>query len=204
MKILVVNRKIIVSIFVVMLLMYGFQGISYGQDAPDTIVEFEDINLAKEVRKKLGLPTGDGVDLLKIPKAELVKLTKLDLSHHSHSSVYNLTGLEHATQLTLLDLEGYWADHNISDITPLAQLTQLRELNLSHNNISDITPLAQLTQLRELDLARNKISDITPLAQLTQLTSLDLNDNDISDLTPPCTPQASGINNCSWFPRFCQ
>ncbi|MDE0484095.1 MAG: leucine-rich repeat domain-containing protein [Candidatus Poribacteria bacterium] len=172
MKILVMNRNLIVLTFAVLLLTYGIQGISYGQEAPDTIAEFADANLAKAVRQALGLPTGDGVDLLRIPKAELVKLTKLDLSHHSHSSVYNLTGLEHATQLTLLDLEGYWADHNISDITPLAQLTQLRELNLSHNNISDITPLAQLTQLRELDLSGNNISDLTPLAHLKNLGSI--------------------------------
>ena len=72
MKTLLVNRNVIVSIFVVMLLTYSIQGISYGQDTPDTIVEFEDINLAKEVRKKLGLPTGGGVDLLKIPKADEV------------------------------------------------------------------------------------------------------------------------------------
>ena len=41
MQTLIVNRKITLSIFVVLLLTYGVQGISYGQDAPDdTIVEF--------------------------------------------------------------------------------------------------------------------------------------------------------------------
>ena len=40
MKTQVINRNLTVSIFVVMLSMYGFQGVSYGQDAPDTIVEF--------------------------------------------------------------------------------------------------------------------------------------------------------------------
>ena len=203
MKTLFVNRNIIVSIFAVMLLTYSIQGISYAQEAPDTIVKFADTTLAKAVRQELGLPTGGGVDLLKIPKAELEKLTRLYAQKYG---ITNLTGLEHATQLTSLYLSG----NNLSDLTPLAQLTQLRKLDLSANKISDITPLtqltqltslnlngdwgehnisdiiplAQLTQLTELDLGYNKISDITPLAQLTQLTSLNLKRNTISDLTP--------------------
>ena len=177
MKILVVNRNVVVSIFAVMLLIYGVQGISYGQEAPDDIVEFSDANLAREIRKALRLPTGDGVDLLKIPKSELKKLTEL---RAIGEEITDLTGLEHASQLTVLNLNF----NDISDITPLAQLTQLTELNLRHNNISDITPLAQLTQLTELNLERNQIRDLTPLAQLTQLTSLNLAGNNISDITP--------------------
>ena len=40
-------------------------------------VEFADVNLATAVREVLDLDTGDGVDLLKIPKVQLVKLTEL-------------------------------------------------------------------------------------------------------------------------------
>ena len=152
------------------------QGISYGQDAPDTIVEFKDINLAGIVRHALGLPT-EGVDLLKISKAELEKLTELTVWMEG---VNNLTGLEHASQLTVLNL----TDNDISDVTPLAQLTQLEHLDLRYNDIIDVTPLAQLTQLERLDLYANDISDVTPLAQLTQLEHLDLRYNDIIDVTP--------------------
>ena len=180
MKTLLVNRKIIVSIFAVMMLIYGVQGISYGQEVPDNIAEFSDRRLAYAVRRKLGLPTGNGVDLLKIPKAELEKLTTLDPSSPSGRNITDLTGLEHATQLTKLDLEY----NEVSDLTPLAQLTQLVELNFYDNNISDLTPLAQLTQLVELNLSSNDIVDVTPLAQLTQLVTLDLWANDISDITP--------------------
>ena len=169
-------------------------------------VDFVDANLAKAVRWELRLNTHSGlVDLLRIPKAELAKLTELDSSEKgvinltisekgvidltsseiidligSEKGVIDLTGLEHATQLITLNLE----DNQISDLTPLAQLTQLTELDLSGNQISDITPLAQLTQLTELDLSGNQISDITPLAQLTQLTELNLENNEITDLTP--------------------
>ena len=43
-------------------------------------------------------------------------------------------------------------------------------LSLKDNNISDVTPLAQLTQLEDLDLEFNFITDLTPLAQLSQNT----------------------------------
>ena len=74
--------------------------------------------------------------------------------------------------------------NNISDLTPLAGLTNLTELYLAYNNISDLTPLAGLTNLRSLDLTENQISDLTPLAGLTNLWYLYLTANPISDVTP--------------------
>ena len=80
MKTLVLNRNIIVSIFAVMLLIYGVQGISYAQEVADPVAEFADASLAETVRRTLRLERGDTVDILRIPKAELVKLTRLDAS----------------------------------------------------------------------------------------------------------------------------
>jgi len=51
------------------------------------------------------------------------------------------------------------------------------ELHLGHNNISDVTPLAELTNLKILWLYDNNISDIAPLAGLTNLTGLALDNN---------------------------
>ena len=170
--------------------------------------EFADANLARAIREALDLDTGDGVNILKIPKAELTKLTKLYLRGGTVTGekVSDLTGLEHATQLrfmdlwgnrifditplaqltqlTELDLGGYPHTNQIIDITPLAQLTQLRKLGLSGNEISDISPLAGLTELRALSLSSNRISDIGPLAQLIELTTLTLDANQVSDITP--------------------
>ena len=72
----------------------------------------------------------------------------------------------------------------LNDLTPLAGLTQLRDLYIFNNQISDLTPLASLTQLETLDIFNNQISDLTPLASLTQLETLDIANNQISDLTP--------------------
>ncbi|CAA9328784.1 internalin, putative, partial [uncultured Microcoleus sp.] len=73
--------------------------------------------------------------------------------------------------------------HNteISDIKPLASLTNLTSLTLFNTEISDIKPLASLTNLTSLSLHNNQISDLKPLASLTNLTSLSLHNNQISD-----------------------
>ena len=51
-------------------------------------------------------------------------------------------------------------------------LSSLTEINLSGNEISDIKPLASLTNLIRLFLSNNRISDIKPLASLTKLEFL--------------------------------
>ena len=159
-----------------------------------TGVSIPDENLRTYIRSALGLGEGDT-----ITQQAMTRLTRLGNS--VYSGVENLTGLEHATQLTWLRLSGSISDitslanltnltyieiqgTQISDITPLANLTALTTLKLSNNQISDITPLASMTALTTLELSNNQISNITPLANLTALTRLRLDDNQISNITP--------------------
>ena len=72
----------------------------------------------------------------------------------------------------------------ISDLRPLASLTNLTTLNLTYNKISDLKPLANLTNLTTLILTFNEISDIKPLSRLTKLTMLQIGANKISDIKP--------------------
>ena len=62
--------------------------------------------------------------------------------------------------------------NNVSDISPITNLTNLMELRLDNNNISDITPLSQLTSLTSLSIRCNPITDISALGTLTNLQSL--------------------------------
>jgi Leucine-rich repeat (LRR) protein len=75
-------------------------------------------------------------------------------------------------------------DNQISDLTPLSELTNLETLSLVDNQISDLTPLSELTNLETLSLVGNQISDLTPLSKLTNLQSLDLYTNKVTDITP--------------------
>ena len=118
---------------------------------------------------------------------EMATLTRLDAPN---SGIRDLTGLEFATSLTRLNfgidkVEGrYVNSNNISDLTPLAGLTNLTRLTLTNTGVSDLTPLAGLTNLTRLSLGDNSIADLMPLAGLANLTRLSLGDNSIADLTP--------------------
>ena len=66
----------------------------------------------------------------------------------------------------------------------LAKESGATELDLDSNQISDLTSLAELTNLKTLYLYGNQITDLTPLAGLTGLTELDISCNQITDLSP--------------------
>lgn len=62
----------------------------------------------------------------------------------------------------------------IADLSPLANLTQLCELDLGQTHVTDLAPLAGLTNLRRLNLEGTHVSDLAPLAKLRELRELDL------------------------------
>lgn len=107
------------------------------------------------------------------------KLTLNALLHHTNATDCRQAS-EKLQSLSELDL----SDRQLSDLTPLATLTQLTRLNLAKNQISDITPLQSLTKLTELNLESNQISDLKPLQPLENLKKLNLRFNRIVDYTP--------------------
>jgi len=98
-----------------------------------------------------------------------------------------LTG-EIPKNVTHLDLSGDGKDWSINglitDLSPLANLTNLQVLHLGNNQITDLSPLANLTNLQILHLSNNQITDLSPLANLTNLQVLYLSNNQITDITP--------------------
>ena len=91
----------------------------------------------------------------------------------------DITPLAKLTNLHTIDLR----DNKISNLRPLRNLTNLRELKLSHNQIVDISPLSRLTNLRSLGLSSNQITDISSLRNLTNLVMLYLANNQITDIS---------------------
>ena len=58
----------------------------------------------------------------------------------------------------------------VSDLAPLAGLSALRSLNLTHSrHVSDLAPLARLSGLHELRLNETQGSGLAPLAGLSAL-----------------------------------
>ena len=171
----------------------------------NTLVHIPDVNLRAKIAETLNKPKNATLNA-----GDLSALTRLDARN---ANIQDLTGLEHAHNLTSLNLSGEYIQgegtvnsNTISDFSPIAGLTRLTQLSLSrcglsdasfvsgltqltqldlgHNTISDISPLAKLIQLNQLLLWNNTISDVSPLAELTQLTLLYLSNNTISDVSP--------------------
>ncbi len=138
----------------------------------DAVAWMPDANLRAVVHETLEIP--DGVPLT---QSDVKRLTELNAEEREITS---LIGLEYATNLTFALLGG----NPISDVSPLADLVQLRILNMAGCQLSDIRPLANLTCLESLHLHSNQIEDITPLGNLTRLTDLWLGTNQIADARP--------------------
>ena len=126
--------------------------------------------------------------------------------------VRSLSGLEHATNLTDIDMFG----SGIEDISPLASLDKLTVVRIQETeNIRDISPLFSLNKLTSLNIGYTPIDpkwfsrfpnlaelyaectlgidgrmiphpleDLNYIASLKNLEKLNLGDNGISDLTP--------------------
>lgn len=135
-----------------------------------------DAALRAVVREALELPTD-------IPLTK-EKMLRFDELRAHNKGIFDITGLEFATNLRRLHL----SRNPITDLRPLANLTTLENLYLSNvspeTSTLDITPLATLINLEALSLENNKISDISPLANLKKLSILHLSNNQISDISP--------------------
>ena len=158
----------------------------------EAAVAIPDSNLRAAVETALGKVPADT-----ITASETETLTRLQAPN---ADIRDLTGLELATNLTRLNLGGesvgseYVNSNTISDLSPLAGLTNLTQLDLWGNNISDISALASLTNLAGLWLGVNSISDISVVADLTHLINLGLEGNNISDISA-----VAGLTNLNWL-----
>jgi Leucine-rich repeat (LRR) protein len=139
---------------------------------PGNAVYIPDANLRACLNWNLGRPSDATVYL-----SQTSSIINLDCREKGIAST---TGLEAFGNLASVHLER----NQISDLSPLADLTHLDWLNLSSNQISDVSPLAGLTNLTYLSLSSNQVSDVSPLAGLTNLTSLIVSSNQISDMSP--------------------
>ena len=137
-----------------------------------------DANLRAAIEAVLGKASGEP-----ITEADMKRLTRLSAQG---AGINNLSGLEHATNLTSLWLYR----NNIADIQALSGLTNLTSLWLHRNNIADIQALLGLTNLTSLTLGENNIADIQALSGLTNLTHLWLPSANITDLSA-----LSGLTN---------
>jgi Leucine-rich repeat (LRR) protein len=134
---------------------------------------FPDENLARVVARHLN----NNDDISFIVTAEM--LESVQFLNAGERGIQTLEGMEH-----LKNLAAFVAPYNqISDVSPLSNLTKLEFLNLKNNLVTDITKLTGLIKLLHLDIEGNKIADIRILSNMSSLLNLNLSNNKISDIS---------------------
>ncbi len=125
----------------------------------------------------------------KVTVKEMESLTELSLflkedgsADFSENAKYSILGVPQSLQGTK-DFK-FAVTRGMKSIKGLEYAKNLEKLKLNENEISDISPLKELTKLEYLEIQRNRIVDIKPLEKLTNLTFLKLYNNLIEDITP--------------------
>ena len=100
----------------------------------------------------------------------------------------DIADLKYMINLTYLNLNG----NNLTDISPLSALTELRQLNVNNNvDLADFSPLSGLTELQMINNYGCPVTDYSFVTGLTKLESIQLyNVQEDTDLSP-----LSGLTN---------
>jgi len=136
---------------------------------------FPDPVLAEVIANQLNKPNINAI----VAQTELNKITTIKYGAAMKKSIKRLIGLELLQNVRSINLE--W--NEISDVTPLQNLTQLQELWLNMNQIKNIDMLGKLTNINTLAVRYNKIKDLGVLSRLTNLRKLEIGVNQITDIS---------------------
>jgi len=134
------------------------------------VIHFEDPNLEKIVREEIQKPEGD---ILKEDVDDVKHLTGNSLG------IISLQGIQCFSSLETLDL----MDNNISSITPLGELINLRVIKLNYNDIVSVSSLADIESLEHISLINNNVGNIISLSKLIKLKEIYFSNNNIADIS---------------------
>ena len=159
----------------------GVKGKVTTKASNDVDVWMPDKNLQEVVAYNL---YGDAKSVDKITKDDLANLKDLEIIEGSAESkefyeaalsIKSLKGLEYATSLENIDLA---PDTNLN-----VQYFGMQNI-LLHSALSDISALANLTNIESVNFQQSSIYDISALANKPKLTSVYLSYNNITDFSP--------------------
>ncbi|TDP94272.1 hypothetical protein EDF62_0686 [Leucobacter luti] len=97
-----------------------------------------------------------------------------------NSGIADLTGLEYASQLSIVDL----SRNPITTLEPLRGLSTIRQLNVSSTLITDISAVATMPDINYLQFNWTEVSDLEPVRDKIQLWRIELAATRVSDLDP--------------------
>ena len=111
---------------------------------------------------------------------EMKAIDFIQVDSDKGKTLEDISCLKHAENLETC----YLNNTNISDLTPIAGLKNLKRLYIYNDEkVTDISALKDLTQLTILDISETKVTDITSLATLENLERLDISKTDITNIS---------------------
>ncbi len=136
--------------------------------ALDDLIRLEVLNLGENDLGCLGVsPNFDSLENAPF-------LRELHLDNNGLTSISGLEGRDINLETLFLN------DNELTDITPIAEYTDIVELHIENNNIENIDDLSDMTGLTTIDLSRNIITDFSDLLSITNLEEVNLSYNEIS------------------------
>ena len=151
----------------------------YETPIADVEIVFNDRFLEDVIRAKIKKSLGS------VYVSDVAQITSLTARVEG---IRNIEVLRYFTSLEVLDLYG----NRISDLSPLSDLTNLKELDISRNYVGfldktggtgmNLQPLSSLVRLEILSADENGITDLSPLAGLVNLKKLSIEGNVVSSM----------------------
>jgi Leucine-rich repeat (LRR) protein len=127
---------------------------------------------------KAGVPdTGEKRELLH----NILNKTEIDITNNAQ--IKEVEALKVMTNLKILKM----ASSGVSNLAPLRELKDLREIDFSGTFVTDIEPLSGLTKLTSIKGNNSKVGTIAPLANLVELKSLEMDGTQIREIKPLST-----------------
>lgn len=121
---------------------------------------------------------------LDIKTADLSVIPKCVHLEHMLVGFATLENLDYFSGLSKLKTLDLRFDKQVTDLSPLANLKNLEELNIWGTGVSDLSPLAGLEKLKFINARMTKITDLSSVVKIKNLTAIDLLRTEVSDISP--------------------
>lgn len=110
-------------------------------------------------------------DTTLVPVSDTIKIVS--------STIYKI--LKVLRKVDFLDISN---TNMLTDLKPVSELTELKELNISNTQISDLYPVRNLKNLNTLICSGSEVKVLSPLKYLSSLEEIDLSFTKVENLTP--------------------
>ncbi len=197
MKMLILNRKIMLSIVTAMLLIYGIQGTNYAQ-AQNNAHELTPVGDRTQQIRDMIVALVPGVDSANdVTAAHLALITRLNLSDQKITALKSgdFDGLSALRSLSL-------AKNALSSLPAdiFSGLSAMDSLDLGSNELSSLPAeiFSGLSAMNRLNLAYNNLDNLSAntFSEMSSLTGLDLGNNELSSLPAGLF---SGLPSLNWL-----